>query len=126
MRIFLDACIWIYLIENKDDFADTARSHFKGLEDSSKLISSELVRFECMVGALKAIGQPYLEDFNAAFSGVDFVDLKRQVFEVAAGIRSKTKTKALDSLHLAAAIVGNCDEFWTNDKHLISELFLED
>jgi predicted nucleic acid-binding protein len=42
----------------------------------------------------------------------------REIFDLATQIRAKHGTKTPDALHLAVAVVAQCEEFWTNDHRL--------
>jgi predicted nucleic acid-binding protein len=44
--------------------------------------------------------------------------MDREVFDIATELRAKHGLKTPDALHLAAALRGECTEFWTNDRHL--------
>lgn len=53
-----------------------------------------------------------------AASTLGWATLSRPVFDLAADLRAGHALKTPDALHLAAAIVGGCSEFWTNDRRL--------
>ncbi len=40
------------------------------------------------------------------------------VFDLAAELRAHHGLKTPDALHLATAVVGGCEEIWTNDRRL--------
>lgn len=61
-----------------------------------------------------------LDQFDGFFSSQDIERLAIQTdtFELATELRARHGTKTPDALHLATAILGGCDEFWTNDHRL--------
>lgn len=61
-----------------------------------------------------------LQDFDDYFNNtiVEIVPLTRDVIDRATEIRAQFNFKTPDSLHLAAAVVSNCDVFLTNDHRL--------
>lgn len=46
------------------------------------------------------------------------IPLTRKVFDLATELRAGYRLKTPDAIHLAAAIDGECTEFWTNDGRL--------
>jgi predicted nucleic acid-binding protein len=89
-------------------------------EDPPSVYFSELTRLECRVGPVRKEDPDLLAKFDAFFAirGVERIPWDREVFDLATQIRAKHGTKTPDALHLAAAVVGQCDEFWTNDHRL--------
>lgn len=53
-----------------------------------------------------------------ALSEVSTVGINRDVFDLATELRALHSIKTPDAIHLAAALISGCDEFWTNDKRL--------
>ncbi len=49
---------------------------------------------------------------------VEMIPLTRDVIDRATEIRAQYNFKTPDSLHLAAAVISNCDVFLTNDQRL--------
>ena len=117
MRAFVDACIAIYAVEDKSASGQAVRAAIDALKPGDLLIATELVRFECLVGPMRRNDNATLDKFRSFFQETDFVELRRAVFERAATWRA-AGLKPLDALHLAAAVEGQCDEFWTNDDRL--------
>jgi predicted nucleic acid-binding protein len=46
------------------------------------------------------------------------MNIQNTTFDLATELRARHGLKVPDALHLAAAIEGGCDEFWTNDTRL--------
>lgn len=118
--IFLDAAIIIYLIEQPPQWGIVAAQRVKDLEASGETFAtSELVRFECLVGPLKANDAARVALVRAFFSSTIAVSsITRSTCELAAEIRARFRFKPLDSLHLAAAVENGCHRFLTADQLL--------
>jgi len=104
----------IGLIEGDDQQQQTLKSRLL----SKRIVSSELVRLETRLLAIRQNNILALQSFNRFFTLCEMVDLNRAVFERATTLRAEQNLKTPDALHLAAAIEAKCDEFWTNDKRL--------
>ncbi len=59
-----------------------------------------------------------LQKFDCFFELCEMIPLDRAVFERATMLRAHSGIRTPDAVHLAAAIEGGCQEFWTNDKRL--------
>jgi predicted nucleic acid-binding protein len=113
---YLDSCMVIGLIEGDAEQRNALKGYLATLET---VFSSELVRLEARILALRQNQSNYLQLYDAFFSACEFVDLGRDVFDLAASLRVASALKTPDALHLAAAITAGCDEFCTNDKQLL-------
>lgn len=118
MRYYLDAAPIIYLIEQRQPSAGSVRS--KLAATGIVHITSELARLECRVKPIHDGNQILLRDFDDYFSNTiaEVVPPTRDVVDKATEIRAQFNFKTPDSLHLAAAVVSNCDVFLTNDQRL--------
>jgi predicted nucleic acid-binding protein len=105
----------IGLIEGDDQQQQTLKSRLL----SKHIVSSELVRLETRLLPIRQQNTLSLQSFNRFFTLCEIIDLNRAVFERATTLRAEQNLKTPDALHLAAAIEAKCDEFWTNDKHLV-------
>ena len=117
MKIYLDSCIVIYLIEGAGPLQTAVEAAIR--ENSVMAFCvSELVRLECKVGPMKRSQKKLLEEYDRFFENVAVLEMNKNVFEVATLLRSTHSLKTPDALHLACAMHNQCDEFWTNDSHL--------
>jgi predicted nucleic acid-binding protein len=118
MRYYLDAAPIIYLIEQRQPFATAIRS--KLAAPGIVPITSELARLECRVKPMRDGNQALLQDFDDYFANTiaEILPLTRDVVDLGAEIRAQYNFKTPDSLHLAAAVISNCDVFMTNDQRL--------
>ncbi len=82
--------------------------------------ATELVRMECLVGPVKTGNIARLAEFAAFFAApdVEMFSINTPVAERAAQIRAVHNFRALDALHLAAAVEHGCRLFLTNDARL--------
>jgi predicted nucleic acid-binding protein len=75
---------------------------------------------ECRVLPLREENAELLEDYEEFFSGLPsgLISLDARVFEKTTDLRARYNFRTPDALHLAAAIVNECQLFLTNDAHL--------
>jgi predicted nucleic acid-binding protein len=120
-RVYLDACIAIYYVErNPALFPAIEASLLPADGPGPRIAYSDLVRLECRVSPLRRGDQALLARFDAFFNvpGRLAIALDAPVFDSATQLRATHRLKTPDALHLAAAIRGGCDAFWTNDDRL--------
>jgi uncharacterized protein len=118
MRYYLDAAPIIHLIEQSQPFATAIRS--KLAAPGIVPITSELARLECRVKPMRDGNQALLQDFDNYFANTiaEIFPLTRDVVDLATEVRAQYNFKTPGSLHLAAAVISNCDVFMTNDQRL--------
>lgn len=115
-KVYLDSCMIIGLIEG-----DVTQRHIlKTQLIKHAVYSSELARLETRLLAIRTDNQDSLKLFDRFFAACEMVESDRAVFEHATLLRANSPLKTPDALHLAAAIHAECEEFWTNDKQLIT------
>ncbi len=116
-KIYLDSAPVIYLIERTAPFY----ARLQGLlQASDVLVVSDLTRLECRVLPLRRGDRLLLADFDSFFATrvEEIVVISTEVIDKATEIRALYGYKALDSIHLASALVAGCDAFLTNDLRL--------
>lgn len=116
-RVYLDSCIVIHLVEGTGPLRRAIDSVLDAQPKGETWVS-DLVRMECLVGPLQLGRRAVQERFESFFDTVAFVPLSREVFSLAAELRARHRLKTPDAIHLAAAVTGGCDEFWTSDARL--------
>jgi uncharacterized protein len=86
------------------------------------LVVSDLVRMECRVRSLRIDDAITLSAFDGYFGSgdVDVAPITADVCDRAAAIRAQFNFRAMDSLHLAAALENGCQSFLTHDIRLKS------
>ena len=118
MRYYLDAAPIIYLVEQMQPFASAVRRRLAS--PGLVLVTSELARLECRVLPVRNSNSILLQDFDDYFVNTiaELVPLTRTVVDCATEIRAQFNFKTPDAVHLAAAVIANCDVFLTNDYRL--------
>lgn len=125
MRVFLDACILIYYVEGNSAASETVRAQIRALPEDATLCTTELIRFEVLCGAAAQSSPAVKQAYETVLARMEYVSLTRPVFDLAAKVRADNRLKALDSLHVAAAVTSGCDQFWTNDSKLAALVRME-
>ena len=113
--VYLDTCMVIGLIEGDAE----QRIALKNYLSNKAIFSSELVRLEARLLAVREKNLAHLQLYDSFFAACEFVELNRSVFDLATRLRAENNLKTPDALHLAAAISSSCDEFCSNDKRLL-------
>lgn len=118
LRVYLDSCVVIYLVEEHPIFAPVVETLLAKHPDIVFQISG-LTEMECLVMPLRNGNQLLIEKFRKWFERNDILPNERFVFQRAAQLRADHKSlKTPDAIHLATALHYGCDEFWTNDDRL--------
>ncbi|MGB3294136.1 MAG: PIN domain-containing protein [Phormidesmis sp.] len=119
-RIYLDANIWIYALEN---FAKYSRSLQALLEATDAgiltIVTSELSLSEILVKPYRETDvakQKSYTEFLVDTTNVTALPIERDILISAAKIRANTKLKLPDAIHAASAMASECTTFLTNDK----------
>lgn len=118
MRIYLDSAPIIYLVEQVAPYASALERQLSAPDAIQ--VCSELSRMECRVKPIRDGEAALLAAFDSYFSDIVFevIPLSRQTMERATALRAQYGFRTPDAIHLAAAIVGACDTFLTNDSGL--------
>ena len=118
MRYYLDTAPIVYTVETSPLFAQRVDVVLNRVGVIP--ITSEMARLECRVKPMRDGNSILLQDFDDYFNNTiaEIVPLTRDVVDKATEIRAQFNFKTPDSLHLAAAVVSNCDVFLTNDHRL--------
>lgn len=116
-RVYLDACIVIYLMENVAHFSEKTR-HFLSQNGDAILCVSSLVRMEVLIKPLRESSAMLTADYEEFLAAQNWLRIDDSTFERALQLRARYGLKTPDALHLAVAPQHGCDEFWTNDDRL--------
>jgi predicted nucleic acid-binding protein len=120
-RVYLDACIIIYLIQGPQELSAAILQALRPREgELSTVFVSDLTRLECRVRPIREGDDELLRQFDDFFASEDLtrISITTETFDLATELRGLHGAKTPDALHLAAAILGGCEEFWTNDHRL--------
>ena len=117
LLIYVDAAPLIYLVEHVPQYGDLVAQR---LSSTDALVVSDLSRLECRVKPMRDGNTALLDEFDRFFneSVSEVLALSREVIDRATEIRSLYGFKTPDAIHLAAAILSNCELFLTNDRRL--------
>lgn len=121
MIAFFDASALIYLIEGKEPFASKVRKELMAAIQKHPDLGSAISRLtwlECRVGPMKANDSAVLAAFDAFFARPDliWVELDKNVVELAAAIRVKHGMRTPDALQAASCLqLGEQHLFLTGD-----------
>ena len=121
MIAFFDASALIYLIEGKEPFASKVRKELANAARKHPDLGaavSRLTWLECRVGPMKANDNAVLAAFDSFFSQPDlvWVEMIKDVVELAAAIRVKHGLRSPDALQAASCLqLGTNHLFLTGD-----------
>ena len=109
MIAFFDASALIYLIEAKEPFASRVRKELTAVAKKHPGMGAAVSRLswlECRVGPMKANDSTTLAAFDAFFARPDlvWVELTRDVVELAAAIRARHGLRTPDALQAASCL----------------------
>lgn len=109
MIAFFDASALIYLLQAREPFASRARSELQALHAAYPGMASAVSRLswlECRTGPLKSNDSAALAAFDAFFARTDliWVELSREVVELATAIRARHGLRTPDALHAASCL----------------------
>ena len=116
-RVYLDACVVIYMIENVAQFSEKVR-RFLAQNGDAVLCVSPLVRMEVMSKPLRESSAVLAADYEEFLAAQNWLRIDDSTFERALQLRAQHGLKTPDALHLATAQQHGCNEFWTNDDRL--------
>lgn len=116
-RVYLDACVVIYLMENVAPFSEKAR-RFLSHNGDAVLCISPLVRMEVLIKPLRESSAILAADYEEFLAAQNWLRIDDNTFERALQLRTQHGLKTPDALHLATAQQHGCNEFWTNDDRL--------
>lgn len=109
MIAFFDASALIYLIEGREPFGSRVRATLTALSQAHPAAGTALSRLswlECRVGPMKAQDAAVLAAYDAFFARSDvlWVELTRDVVELAAAIRVRHGLRTPDALQAASCL----------------------
>jgi predicted nucleic acid-binding protein len=119
MLIYLDTVVVIYAIEGAAALQTRSRERLASANSAAdELATSDLTRLECLVHPIRRNDPVLHPQYLRFLQGTKILNLPASVFDKAAGIRARHNYEIADSLHLAAALLGGCGLFLTNDNRL--------
>lgn len=119
-RIYLDANIWIYALENVAEYSVSLTALFEAVQEGLlKIVTSELTLAEISVRSIRdgdiSKQAAYIEAITAT-NNTTAMPISRSILLEAARIRAVTRLKLPDAVHAATALSMDCTTFLTNDR----------
>ncbi|MDG3442202.1 type II toxin-antitoxin system VapC family toxin [Nitrospirillum amazonense] len=123
-RVYLDANIFIYLLEGTPDFQRRSLHIFDEIEScGASIYTSEITIAECLAGARKQGASRLVTRYMSLFTepgAIELVEVSRVILFDASAIVGLTGHKLVDAIHLATAIRMGCEVLFTNDRGIQS------
>jgi len=123
-RIYLDTNIIIYVVEGYDEYGHILLSLLDEMDSGAvTAVTSELTRAEVLVKPKQDhnnVLEHAYKTFLQARSMLEIVAISENILEIAAELRAETKLKLPDAIHIATAIVSDCNVLLTNDRTMLS------
>lgn len=109
MWAFFDASALIYLIEGREPFASSVRDRLQRLAQQHSglgVVLSRLTWLECRAGPMRSHDAKTLQLYDAFFARRDvrWVELTRDVVELAAAVRARHGVRTPDALQAACCL----------------------
>jgi predicted nucleic acid-binding protein len=122
-RVYLDACLIIYLVETASPFHESAAklvARFRSQDPKRRIITSRLSRIECRTLPLRNGNCDLLQRYDAFFEQIHLVvaDVSHHIIERATDLRARYGFRTPDAIHLATALDEGADVFLTGDEGL--------
>ncbi|MFT4049322.1 MAG: PIN domain-containing protein [Solirubrobacterales bacterium] len=117
--IYVDSCLLIDALADRGDRGERSRRLLLRGEVDDRLVISPMVELECMVRPLRSDNPELVAIVQTALSKFRRIAVTDHAFQLAARLRAMAGFKTPDAIHLAAAGLANCDQFWTTDKQLL-------
>lgn len=116
-RIYLDACIVIYLIEKHAVFRPKILERMEQ-SPGCQLAVSPLLRLEVLTKPLRDQDHELYQEFEDFIAAQTMLPITDTIYDAALQLRANFRLKTPDALHLATAQYYGCTKFWTNDDRL--------
>jgi predicted nucleic acid-binding protein len=120
--IGLDTSIFVYFLENNQQYAPLAEIAIKGIEDGKwQGVTSTITLMELTVRPWQLGNETAAREYEAVlvhFPNLAIVDVDRNIARAAAQLRARYNIPPPDALQVAAGIAHGAKAFLTNDKRL--------
>lgn len=87
-KVYLDACIAIYLIEKHPDFGAKVEALIDAMDDGDILCYSPLSRMECLVMPMRKGDADLMALYDSFFSNQEMLAIEPERFDEAAKLRA--------------------------------------
>jgi len=130
-KIYIDTNLYIAFFEGEAVLSQKVEKILiESVEQNIQIVASPLVGMELLIAPLRE-GQDQLvniyKNLKNHITNIEIADFTKEVSEIAANIRAKYNFPTPDCIHLATAIEGKVDLFYTADKAIakIKEIKVE-
>lgn len=115
---YVDACVWITLIEGLREYRTPVRSALEALAlDDWSSCTSDAVRLEVLVGPLRRRQEGLIGVCRALLEASRDLEVPGSVFSDALAIADSEGLEAMDAVHVAIATHHRCGRFVSTDPH---------
>lgn len=123
-RVYLDANIFIYAIEDHESYRPHIAQLYQQLhERECQIVTSQLTYAECLVKPLEDQHEASIRTYENELlqsEVVRLIPINLDVLRQASIIRANSKTKLPDAIHMATAFESHCSYMVSNDRKLLS------
>ena len=120
--VALDTQVFIYFIEEERRFLPLVKALFEAIDRGDLVgVTSGLTLMEVLVVPYRSGNFALADRYEALLTnsrGLRFIEVDRRLLKAAAQIRATFKLKPPDAIQVAAALVGDCNSFLTNDRRI--------
>ncbi|HWP57080.1 MAG TPA: PIN domain-containing protein [Candidatus Acidoferrales bacterium] len=120
--VALDSRVFIHFIEEERLFLPLVKPLFQAIDRGDLVgVTSGLSLMEVLVGPYRSGNSTLAERYEALLTnsrGLRFIEVDRRLLKAAAQLRATLKLKPPDAIQVAAALVGDCTAFLTNDRRI--------
>ena len=117
--VALDTAIFIYYLEENPVYLPLVDLVFTAIDAGDlEAVTSSLTLLETLVAPLRLANAPLAaryETFLTSSRGLTMIDVNLGLLRAAAHVRAVTRAKTPDAIQAAAALVGGCTVYLTND-----------
>lgn len=115
-RVYLDANIIIYIVENAPNAALVQRQLSQIPQPQP--CSSYLALCECLVMPIRNNDRLLARTYERFFQSITRIPTRPTIFRLAARLRAHSRLRTPDALHLAYALTAQCAYFLTGDRRI--------
>jgi predicted nucleic acid-binding protein len=125
-RVYWDTMLFAYILEGNNDFGEQTREAYEALTRNGDTICTSVFT------AGEVLVKPHAVHDIAAYNAirsfmrggeVELLPFTLDTAEQYSLVRSQTRLKAADAIHMATAIRGRVDLFMTNDAEIRRQRF---
>lgn len=121
-KIYLDTNIFIYILEDFQQYDSLINAFIKGLENKYfSCFTSELTLAEILVPVFKKENSKVIIEYKKILNDPEFITLiptTQDIYIHSASNRASFNLKLPDAIHVGTAQSIDCDIFLTNDKKI--------